>query len=199
MIDISSTNRSNARESHKADYYVTPIDKIMEFLDEFNKLNKVLKNNGIKILDCCAGGDEVNPMSYPEALNQFGVDKNSISTIDIREDSLADTVGDFINMEIEKGKYDVIITNPPFNLAREIIEKALEVVKDDGYVIMLLRLNYYGGQLRKDMWDNQMPEYSFVHNRRISFTPDGKTDSIEYQHCVWRKGYYPEFTKLKVI
>ena len=39
------------------------------------------------ILDCSAGGDKEHGMSYPEALKTFGC--NNITTIDIREDSLA--------------------------------------------------------------------------------------------------------------
>ncbi|HBF3986180.1 TPA: hypothetical protein KOD80_004273 [Clostridioides difficile] len=44
-----------------------------------------------------------------------------------------------------------------------------------------------------------MPKYIFVHNRRMSFTDDGKTDSIEYAHFVWQKGYNPKFSQLKVL
>ena len=137
-------------------------------------------------------------MSYPAALEQIGIDKSQIRTLDIREDSLAEVNSDYINIELDY-KPDVIITNPPFLLAREIIEKALSDVAKDGFVIMLQRLNFFGGKKRRDFWDNHMPKYTFVHNKRISFTPDGKTDSIEYAHYVWQKGYYPEFTKLKVI
>jgi hypothetical protein len=34
-ITMSSTNRSNARESHVADYYVTPIRTVISFIQEF--------------------------------------------------------------------------------------------------------------------------------------------------------------------
>ncbi len=190
---MSSTNRSDARSRHKSDYYVTPIDKIVDFIKAFEKAEGRLIG---KILDPCSGGDPKNLMSYPEALKQYGY--CDIDTLDIREDSLADTKADYLTHDC-KDKYNIIITNPPFNLAREIIEKALDDVKEDGYVIMLLRLNFFGSKARRDMWEKQMPKYSFVHSKRLSFTDDGKTDSIEYQHLVWQKGYYPEFTKLKVI
>jgi type I restriction-modification system DNA methylase subunit len=144
------------------------------------------------------GGDSQHEMSYPAALKSLGILENNITTIDIREDSLADIKGDYLKL-IPSLKYDCVITNPPFNIAKEIIEKALTEVKDGGFVIMLLRLNFFGGKLRKDMWDKQLPKYAFVHNRRISFTEHGGTDSIEYMHCVWQKGYYPSFTSLKVI
>ena len=190
---MSSTNRSEARDTHIADYYVTPIDKIINFIDAFVKVEEDFEG---KILDPCSGGDENHPMSYPEALKRCGY--TNIDTIDIREDSLANIKGNYLEMDC-KDKYNIIITNPPFNLAREIIEKALDDVQEDGFVIMLVRLNFFGGKLRRDMWENHMPKYSFVYNKRLSFTDDNKTDSIEYQHLIWQKGHYPDFTQLRVI
>ena len=64
---------------------------------------------------------------------------------------------------------------------------------------MLLRLNYFGGKVRRNLWENHMPKYCFVHNKRIGFLNNGKTDSIEYCHMVWQKGYKPEFTKLAIL
>lgn len=190
---MSSTNRRYDR--HKSDYYVTPIDKIEIFLNEFIK-HEPEAFNGI-ILDPCAGGDSKgNPMSYPVAIHNV-LDKNVI-TVDIREDSLAEIKGDFLEIEFDY-QPKTIITNPPFNISRDIIEKSLDIIENNGFVIMLLRLNYFGGKVRRDLWENHMPKYVFVHNRRMSFTPDGRTDSIEYGHFVWQKGYHPEFTQLKVI
>src|SRR6185436_12119156 len=96
-----------------------------------------------------------------------------------------------------KNPPNIIITNPPFNLAQEIIEKALADVADDGLVIMLLRLNFFGSKGRAEFWKKHMPIKTFVHSQRMKFTNTGGTDSIEYMHCVWLKGYNPEFVKLK--
>ena len=192
---MSSTNRSEARDLHISDYYITPVNRIIDFLNEFNKHENVFKEN-VRILDCSAGGDKEHGMSYPEALKTFGC--NDITTIDIREDSLADIKGNYLDVDC-KGKYDVIITNPPFNISRSIIDKALDDVSEGGYVIMLLRLNYLGGKVRKDLWESHMPKYIFTYSRRLSFTDDGKTDSVEYAHYVWKKGENPEFSLLKVI
>jgi hypothetical protein len=190
---MSSTLRGYER--HKSDYYLTPIDKINEFLAEFLKEEpQALKGN---ILDPCAGGDQKNEMSYPLALIQNGVNKDNILTVDIREDSKAEIKKDYLTFN--SGKFLTIITNPPFNLAMSIIEKALEEVQENGFVIMLLRLNFFGSKDRKPFWEKHLPKYCYVHHRRMSFTPDNKTDSIEYAHFVWQKGLKPDFTKLKVI
>lgn len=190
---MSSTNRSKVRDKHIADYYKTPTYAIEEFLNVFRDIECCF--DGKKILDPCAGGDNTTQMSYPKILNKYGF---NVDTIDIREDSLADIKGDYLKINC-KDKYDVIITNPPFNISLDIIKKAIDDVKDDGYVIMLLRLNYYGSDKRKDFFESIMPKYTFVHRKRMSFTDDGKTDSIEYAHFVFKKGYNEKFSKLYVI
>lgn len=199
---MSSTNRSEARNTHISDYYVTPIDCIRDFFHAWLSDMKEVEDfsvghqiNEMLFLDPCAGGDEKHPMSYPKFIKEeLGAD---CTTIDIRENSLADVKADFLTCPLPE--YDIVITNPPFNIAREIIERALEVVQDEGYVIMLLRLNFFGSKARKEFWDKQLPLYAYVHHRRMSFTDDGKTDSIEYMHAVWKKGTFPKHTKLKII
>lgn len=191
---MSSTNRSRIRDNHIADYYVTPISEIEKFLKELNKIYDYQLNFG-RILDPCAGGDMNTPMSYPEALKIYN---SGIDTIDIREDSRAKLKADYLITDC-KNKYDLIITNPPFNIAINVIEKALDDVKKGGIVVMLERLNFFGSIKRKPFWDKHLPKYSFIHHERMSFTPNGKTDSIEYCHMVWEKGCNPEYTLQTII
>jgi hypothetical protein len=192
---LSSTNRSNARDSHISDYYITPISEIVKFLNEFKQIEPNINN--MIILDSCAGGDANHLMSYPEAFKQAGF-TNRIYTIDIRKDSLADKKINYLNFQL-KNKVDMIISNPPFSLAMEFIQKALNDVKDGGWVIYLLRLNFLESKQRKAFFEQHMPEYIFVHHQRMSFTDKGGTDSIAYAHFCFRKGYNPEFSKLKII
>lgn len=197
---MSSTNRSKSRNFHIADYYKTPENAIEEFWNEFtvNKdINKYIYNKNIKILEPCAGGlIGKDGMSYVNVLNKFGY--KNISTIDIRQDSLATIKGDYLKMDC-KNKYDLIITNPPFAIALDVIKKALNDVKNDGYVIMLLRLNFLEGKARREFWKHNMAKYIYVHSKRMSFTNDGKTDSIAYAHYVWEKGKNPDMAMIKVI
>lgn len=139
-------------------------------------------------------GDDKNDMSYPKLLSSFGIDA---MTYDIRDDSRASIKQDFLTVEnIETPQ--VIITNPPFNIAESIIKKSLEIVDDGGYVIMLLRLNFFGSRKRKSFWKDNMPILTVVHHERISFT-GGQTDSIEYMHCIWKKGVSQDYTKLVIV
>lgn len=183
-------------ERHVSDYYVTPIGAVENFLHRLNEIDSSILSSCNSILDCSAGGDKNNAMTYPFALRGFG---KSTDTIDIREDSLADTIGDYLEYEC-KDKYDLVISNPPFNLALEFIQKALDDVKDNGYVIMLLRLNFLEGLKRKDLlWDNIMPKYIFVHSKRMSFTDSGKTDSVAYAHYVFKKDYTSKSSSMVII
>ncbi len=194
---MSSTNRSNARQEHIADYYVTPVEAIEKFLKEFVKTTGI-KMQGLSILDPAAGGDNKHEMSYPISLHNLFENIN-ITTIDIREDSKAEIKTDYLNYDFYGKKFDVVITNPPFNKAQDMITKALSDVKDGGWVIMLLRLNYFEGLSREKFWNENMAKFAFVHRRRMRFTDAKTTDSVAYMHCCWHKGENPEFCKLKII
>lgn len=208
---MSSTNRGRDRSLH--DYYVTPVPAIEHFLKHFLK-HEPGALDGV-VLDPCAGGtvqgfkrdypgdlrDRVAlgvAMSYPEAIRNVGIKPQKLVTMDIRFDSLAKIKTDFLNTTI-MAAVDCVITNPPFGLAVETINRSLDIVKPGGWVIMLLRLNYFGAQKRREFWQRNMPTYAFVHSERMSFTADGKTDSTEYMHACWQVGNHPEFCKTCVI
>lgn len=196
---MSSTNRWWIREV--SDYYKTPKKCIIDFLIYFRMAEELKDADTWKILDPCAWWDEKNGMSYPEAMKQFGIN-NPVITLDIRDDSPAlfhCDYREFMTPTVEEDKYDMIITNPPFALAQEFIEKSLSLVKEWGYVVMLLRLNFFGSRKRYEFRKKNMPKHTFVHHERIWFTDDWKTDSIEYMHCVRQKWYHPKSTNLFII
>lgn len=182
---MSSTARGTVRNEN--DYYVTPPWLVEEFLTQFMGDFNISKD--ISVLDPSAGGCEKHEASYPTVLEGFGF--TDIITVDIREDSRAQFRGlDFL--EIKSAEFEgLIITNPPFNLSTEFTEKALKNVVDNGYVVMLQRLNWLGSQKRQNFWDKAPLKHIYVHHKRPSFYPDkpNKTDSIEYAHFVFQKGY----------
>ena len=134
-------------------------------------------------------------MSYPEVLDN---ENFKLVTIDSRNDSMAEIVEDYLDITFDI-PFDLIITNPPFALGLDFVQKSLRDVKDGGYVIMLLRLNFFGSKARNEWLKENMPYEVYVHSKRMSFTDNGKTDSIEYAHFVWKKGYKPECAKLYLL
>lgn len=194
---MSSTNRGYDR--HKTDYYVTPEAPVREFLSEFLLDAQIDRPDRLSWLDPCCGGDEKHEATYAKIIEEE-FDPAVLHTMDIREDSHAEEIGNFLEQDfLPKEKPDIIISNPPFLYAREFIEKSLEVVQEGGYVIFLLRLNFFGSKARKDLFEKNMPVACYIHHKRISFTENGSTDSIEYAHFVWRKGSNPEFCKTKLL
>ena len=187
---MSSTNRGTQRNAD--DYYVTPHWLIEDFLAAFSENCRFnFDEQGYpRILDPSAGGCEQYPMSYPTVLEKHGF---TVDSWDMREDSRANLAGvNFLNVSsYESRKYDMIITNPPFNQAQAFTEHALEMVCEGGLVIMLQRLNWLGSQKRKPMWQKLPLAAVYVHSKRPGFDPQkpSKTDSTEYAHFVFCKGY----------
>lgn len=197
---MSSTQRGYDR--HKSDYYITPPQVVKDFLDcwlgdlQAEEHWIAERPDKAQWLDPCAGGDENHKMSYADTIaEEFS--PNVLESMDIREDSRANIKGDYLNSSMQG--FDIIITNPPFDIAREIITKALKDVAENGYVVMLLRLNFLGSKDRRAFFEDNMPERIYVHSKRICFTEDGKTDSIEYAHFVWKKGLKLQESKIKII
>jgi hypothetical protein len=181
---MSSTLRGYDR--HKSDYYVTPDWIIDELFDAIPELFEEM--DGRIALDPCAGGGIVNGtqafgMPYPEALKRRGW--NTIHTMDVREDSLAEIKHDFLHWDTSID-YDLIITNPPFAIAEEITRKALSHVDpESGKVIMLQRLNWLGSASRDDFFTEYPPSLIVMHAKRPSFGGTSSTDSVEYAHFIW--------------
>ena len=209
---MSSTNRGAARQEF--DYYVTDPDEVRRFLRAWQEDEHGLQ--GVKrVLDPCAGGNtkevqwEYKPgvvltvpptePTYPTVLREF-FSGTAVRSMDVRDDAPVDFCGDFLAAEdMSRLNVDLVISNPPFALALEFIQRALEIVRPGAWVVMLLRLNFFGSQKRKPFFEQHMPERVYIHNKRMSFTPDGKADSVEYMHAVWRKGHHPRAALTRVI
>lgn len=170
---------------NKDDYYATPDWIVNEFLENFDKL--IVPLNCYTVLDPSCGGCDEHEAAYPVAFEKrYGV---VIDTMDIRSDSHAQVVSNYLETPVETNKYSMIMTNPPFSLSVDFATKALDEVKDKGYVVMLQRLNWLGSIKRKPFWDEAPLRMIMVHHRRPSFHGTKGTDSIEYAHFVFEKGY----------
>lgn len=82
---------------------------------------------------------------------------------------------------------DLIITNPPFALAKEFLTLALEEAGPRTEVAFLLRLAFLEGQSRA-AFHRAHPSDVFVLPKRPSFTGDGKSDSCAYAWFVFGPG-----------
>ncbi len=216
---MSSTNRGAVRSPN--DFYATDPVEIRKFLCHWIETDQEARafwtGDGRSILDPAAGGltetvtiEQKAPkpplvfppsaMPYPEAIWATFGHRHTLTTIDIRENSRAATKHDFLKMTHEP-RFDMVITNPPFLLALPYIRASLATTTPGGYVVKLLRLNFFGSEDRNPFFlSGNMPQTAYVHSKRLGFTPDGKTDSIEYMHAIWQKTGQPCYeTKLRVL
>lgn len=97
-----------------------------------------------------------------------------------RNKKLICETGDFLASQQARQADRVILTNPPYKLGREFIEKSLAIAP---VVVMLLRLNFLGSQKRAG-FHRAHPADIYVLPKRPSFTGKG-TDATEYAWFVW--------------
>lgn len=192
---MSSTNRnSETRVEH--DFYPTPKWCVFRLLEKLEppQIDEIIW------LEPCAGNGAI-AKAVNEALRQ----KENWKLLELQPQfetelkTLSDNVviGDYLTTDM--GQADVIITNPPFSLAFEIIKKA--IVSKPRLVCMLLRLNFLGSKERSSFMRENTPDVYVLPNRP-SFTNKG-TDSIEYAWFVWSNdngyGSQPDLRHAKLV
>lgn len=92
-------------------------------------------------------------------------------------------IGNFLKTDFEVGKYKVIITNPPYSLAMEFIDKALSLKPEK--LVLLLRTNFLESEKRVQFMRSNTPDV-YVLPSRPSFTGKGN-DATSYAWFVWSK------------
>lgn len=106
--------------------------------------------------------------------------------VEVRSDApLADGVfcADFLTHDFGSRRFDVAISNPPYSIAQEFIERCLGLAD---VTVMLLRLNYLGSETRSDFMREHTPDIYALPNRPAFVR--GKADSCEYAWFVWGQG-----------
>lgn len=174
---MSSANRGRSR--NKDDLYETPYWLIEA---EIPRIKQILGNiRNPTIWEPCAGNGRIT-----RVLKHFLPNANIISS-DIGDFEGLDKPNlDFLSVDWDRaGYYDMIISNPPFFLAQEIIRHAQVVVGLNGSVLMLERLNFFGSKKREPWLSSDLPN-SDISPRRASFLPTGQCDSVEYAWLEWQ-------------
>lgn len=99
------------------------------------------------------------------------------------------TGDDFMN---EGGEYDNVITNPPFSLAQEFVEKGKKVAKKK--IALFLKLQFLEGKRRLEMFRDMEFPLARVHvfSKRVTFHPNGIEDrkrsgTMAFAWFVWDK------------
>ena len=90
----------------------------------------------------------------------------------------------------------IILTNPPYSLATEFIEHALDILPDGGFYIALMNITYLAGQKRyQRVYSKGSLREIYVFSKRIECWKNGerpkdKCGSIaNYAWYIFQKGY----------
>lgn len=189
---IAGGNPKNDRVEH--DFYATDPVAVEKLLLQYSI-------NGTEILEPCVGNGNI-----ANALRDFYKHRLNITGIDIVDRGYPNTiVQDFLTWETDR-KFDCIITNPPFSLAKEFVEKSMDLlnegsIEEDGYpngqLIMFLKIQFLEGEKRKELFDKYPPKYIYVFRNRMAtwnsgqpLDPNGKRWATTMCHAwfVWEKG-----------
>ena len=173
---MSSANRG--RQRHADDAYFTPYSLVEAMIPRIKYLLRDVAKP--RIWEPCAGDGRITRVLkhfFPDAL---------IYSTDITYSPGIDHVIDFLKAGNGDGEisYDLIISNPPFVLAMEIIQHAQTLVNEKGSVIMLERINFIGSKKRA-AWMSWDPPNTNISPRRASFLATGQMDSVEYSWMEW--------------
>ena len=138
---LAGGNPKNGRVEN--DYYATNPKAVEMLLTNY-------PFHAATILEPCVGGGHI-----ANAINNFFTNKRVITGLDLIDRGYPNTiVQDFLTWKTDK-KFEGIITNPPFSLAQEFIEKGMELLTDDGQMAMFLKIQFLEGAKRKEFFDNQ--------------------------------------------
>jgi len=170
------------RERINNDYYATPACSVKSLLS-------IQQFKGDFLEPCVGGGHIANIISKHY--------NNKVIGMDIVDRGYEGTIVDnFLTHDFDR-KFDNIITNPPFSLAQEFIEKSLSLLNDGGICAMFLKIQFLEGRKRKDFFKQFPPKYVAVFSKRQNplrngseFDEKGKpwSSTMCFAWFVWEKG-----------
>ena len=189
---LSGTNlagMSTTRDRVDNDFYATPENAIRAILD-----NEKLEGS---ILEPSAGQGHISRLlkeyyPYSEIVSTDLVQREERFGIPIQGDI------DFLTYNFNR-KFDNIITNPPFNIAQEFIERALEL--SNNKVIMFAKIQLLEGNKRRKMFDNTPLKYVYVFSKRVNPLRNGEeldekgkpwSSTMCFAWFIWENGYEGE-------
>ena len=176
-----ASNHSDT-EREVNDYYATPPSAVEMLLE--------LENYSKSIMEPACGQGHI-----AEVLKSHGY---TVCATDLVNRGYGVWGVDFFNIN-EPTDMD-IITNPPYSMAKEFVEHAMEIVTDGHKVAMFLKLTFLEGQGRRELFRKYPPKIVYVSTSRIGCAKNGefkkdkngnlKADSaVAYCWYVWQKGF----------
>ena len=121
-------------------------------------LMDIYRFNKGSFLEPCVGKGHISDVikrRYPNS---------TIVNLDIVDRGYPDTVEqDFLSYDTEQ-RFDNIITNPPYSLAKEFVEKGISLLASGGKMAMFLKIQFLESQKRANLFRKYPPKYFYVNN-----------------------------------
>jgi hypothetical protein len=186
---LAGGNPANKRVEN--DFYATNPKAVEKLLLNYSF-------NGITMLEPCVGQGHISNAVY-----DFYNNKPQITALDIVDRGCPNViVQDFLTWETDK-KFEIIISNPPYSLAKEFVEKGMKLLTDEtrdtvnGQMAMFLKIQFLEGAKRKELFEKYPPKYIYVFRNRMAtwnngepLDPNGKKWATTMCHAwfIWEKG-----------
>lgn len=145
-----------------------------------------------KILEPCVGQGHI-----ANFINNFFTNKREVVGVDLVDRGYPNTiVSNFLEWETDE-KFDGIISNPPYSLAKEFVEKGMDLLEEEGQMAMFLKVQFLEGAKRKELFEKYPPKYIYIfRNRMATWNNGNETDengkrwatTMCHAWFVWEKG-----------
>ncbi|WP_291626124.1 NAD(P)-dependent oxidoreductase [Clostridium sp.] len=188
LTTTSLAGTSTTRERAENDYYATSYGSIKALLD-----NVEFTGN---FLEPCVGGGHI-----VEVIKQYYPNED-IFYMDIVDRGYEDTLVDnFLEHDFKGQKFDNIITNPPYSLAQEFLERSMEIINENGKVAMFLKIQFLEGVKRREMFKKYPPKYIYVFTKRQNTWRNGSAvdekgkpwaTTMCFAWFIWEEGFNGE-------
>ena len=188
MDGHSIAGMSTTRDRVDDDYYATPPEATQELLYNFD------------LTDCDSFYEPACGEGHiSKVLEEWF--KSPISSTDLVGRGYGTGGIDFLQLDNYTKKFDCIITNPPFKLAKEFIQKALSL--SNKYVIMFAKIQLLEGIGRKELFEKNPPKYIYVFRNRINPLRNGNpldekgkpwASTMCFAWFIWEVGFKGEPT-----
>lgn len=166
-----------AWERKPSDFYPTPYD----VTESLMPILGALLMPRASIWEPCCGN-----MDMSRVLEWHGYE---VTSTDIRETGQGIGGFDFLNDDPEEKwgwipEPDMIVMNPPFSLAAEFIERALQFTPN---VACLMKIDYWNAVSRLPLWERRIPQFFMPLTWRPAFLAKerGNSPLMNCAWCVW--------------
>jgi len=172
-------NPNSKREDN--DFYATNPKALKLFLQSLKKDNIILNKH---IWECACGKGHLS--------EELKKQKYKVFSSDLINRGYGDTPLDFTKTNLKH--YGDILTNPPFKLAEEFIEKGMSLINKGNKLILFLKIQFIEGQKRRELFRKYNIKFIYAHSSRqqCSMNADFKNLKATTQFYAWyifEKGY----------